>query len=249
MNKTDLHNSIIHGSDVYDLRNNFIETLAHDLKTPIIAQIRVLDLLVSGHFGILNSKQTDIINTTLDSCKYMYEMVSTLISTYRFENEDFKLNMSYFNLIKIIEDSVNSVKLFLKTNNIKIVIVSETDKFFIFGDEIRLKKVFESILFNSLNFSFKNSIIKIYIKNINNSVSVTLENQGCYISPDKFDSLFKMQLTKNFDKIGSGIGLYLAKKIVEKHNGKIIAKSDIRQKIYLGFEIPVECCSLIKNCV
>lgn len=249
MNTEDLHNSILKTDDIEELRNGFIETLAHDLKTPIIAQIRILDLLILGHFGNLNKEQLDIINTTLDSCKYMYEMVSTLISTYRFENEDFKLNCSDFYIMESIENIISAADDFLKRKNLKVVIIPECKIDCIFGDEIRLKKVFESILFNSINLSFKNSVIKIFINKIYNNISIVIESHGCFISPERFNSMFKLQLTENFDKIGSGIGLYLAKKIVEKHNGKIIAYSDIRQKIFLGFEIPLQNHIFLKNCV
>ena len=249
MNTTDLHKFLTENHDVNNLRNSFIETLAHDLKTPIIAQIRILELLVNGHFGKLNKEQSDIINSTLDSCKYMYEMVSTLISTYRFENEDFKLKTSTFNILNLIEETVSSVDLFLKSSNIKVVIIPKIDNFYVIGDEIRLKKVFESLLFNSLNMAFKNSILKIFIKPRKNNICVVIENHGCYISPEKFESLFKMQLTKYYDKIGSGIGLYLAKKIIEKHDGKIIAFGDIQQKNYLAFEIPYINTSCLKKCI
>ena len=86
MINTDLHEKTADLCDLAEIRNFFIETIKHDLKTPVIAQIRILDLLLVGRFGKLNKKQEEIICETLDSCKYMYKILSDIIHSYKFEN-------------------------------------------------------------------------------------------------------------------------------------------------------------------
>ena len=155
---------IIDNTDLKDLKKSFVEILTHDLKTPILAQIRVLDMIVDGKFGQLSNEQSEMLNLTLESCNYMYTMVATLISTYKFDIEEPELNYSHFNIIQIIENTIKKTELFLKENNIKIVIIPEIKNPIISGDLIRLTKVIQTLLFNSLNTAFKNSIIKIYLE-------------------------------------------------------------------------------------
>ena len=64
----------------------FIETLIHDLKVPTIAQLRGLELLQKGTFGIINNDQKEILNNITDSCQYILTMISMVLNTYRFEN-------------------------------------------------------------------------------------------------------------------------------------------------------------------
>ena len=120
-NCANLCTEIINNTDLKDLKKSFIEILTHDLKTPILAQIRVLDMLVDGKFGEMNAEQAEMLQLTLESCNYMYTMVATLISTYKFDIEDIDLNYSHFNIIKIIEDTINLTKDYLTENNIKVV--------------------------------------------------------------------------------------------------------------------------------
>ena len=84
-------------------------------------------------------------------------------------------------------------------------------------------------------------------------MSIKFENHSGYIPPEKLEKMFRLHTThtEKFDKIGTGIGLFLAKKIIEKHNGQIIAESDIRQKNTFGFIIPVETSQEIfyENCI
>ncbi len=244
---------LVKTNNLEDLRKSFIETLTHDLKTPILAQIRALELILQNRFGELNKEQSEMLQLSLDSCQYMYEMVSTLISTYKFENEEFKLNYSHFNVIQLIEENIESVDKYLKANNIKIVIIPEITSPMIAGDIIRIQKVIQALLFNSLNSAYKNSILKIRLNEQNKKMIVEFESHSCYIEPAKLEKMFRLNTShaEKFDKIGTGIGLFLAKKIIEKHNGEIIAKSDIRQRNTFGFKIPIKAPQQIfyQNCV
>ena len=240
LNSSNLCTGVISNSDNKSLKKGFIETLNHDLKTPIIAQIRALELMLQGSFGRLNNEQFEMIQLTLESCNYMYEMVANLISNYKFDNEEIELNYSYFNIINLIDDNIKKMENDLKNSNIKIVIISTLHNPLIAADFIRIEKVVQTLLFNSVNAAFKNSIMKVYLKDKEGMLSVKIESHSGYISPDKIEKMFAIHTynTDKFHKIGKGIGLYFVKKIIEKHEGKIIAESYIEQKNILGFELP-----------
>lgn len=86
MINTDLHEKSVNLYELTEIKNFLIETIKHDLKTPVIAQIRILDLLLVGRFGKLNKEQKDIICATLDSCKFMYKILSDIIYAYKLKN-------------------------------------------------------------------------------------------------------------------------------------------------------------------
>ncbi len=244
---------MINNTNLEDLKKSFVEILTHDLKTPILAQIRVLDMLVEGKFGELSYEQSEMLNLTLESCNYMYTMIATLISTYKYDIEKPELNYSHFNIMQIIEETIKKITPYLKENQIKIVIIPDIKSPIIAGDLIRLTKVVQTLLFNSVNTAFKNSIMKIYLQESKKNFSVKIERQSGYISSEKIKKMFQFHTysTEKYDKIGTGIGLFLVNKIIEKHNGKIIAESSIDQKNILGFEIPKKALNRIyyENCV
>ncbi len=246
-----MYESIKNNEDIKSLTGSFIEILNHDLKTPIIAQIRALELMIKGEFGTLNDKQYEMAELTLDSCKYMYSMVATLISTFRLDSHEFKLNYSYFNIMELLENNLNKMSKYSKERNIKIVVIPEIDTPLIYADKIRLSKVIFTLLSNGLYTAFKNSIIKIYLYSCDNEFSLKVENRSGYISPEKMKNLFDLHTdaSQKFDRVGEGIGFYLVKKIIEKHNGKIIAESYCTQKNIFGFKIPIAEDVCLKNCV
>ena len=95
-------------------RETYVATLTHDLKTPTIAQIKALDLLLNDHMGPLNGEQRELLTLTKDSCNFMYEMLSTLLSTYKYENGDYVLNYEKCNIISLAEEAINELDAMLK---------------------------------------------------------------------------------------------------------------------------------------
>ncbi len=221
-------------------RETYIATLSHDLKTPAIAQVRALELLLSGQLGDFNEDQKEILKLTLDSCHYMYDMVYTLLSTCKFESGEVVLNYRTLELNALIKECINEVYNFASGNSTEIRF-NPGPSLTIYADKIELKRVIINLLSNAVNYAFAGSEIHILVKRIKNNVQVTVKNSSPYIEPEVMDKLFRKYVThsEKYNKVGVGLGLYLSKIIVEAHQGKIIAKSYKDQTNIFGFLIPV----------
>ena len=117
-------------------------------------------------------------------------------------------------------ESLNSI---LKKENIKVVVINKLKTPLINADAIRIQKVIHTLIVNSINIASKNTILKITMKENPEEITVLIESHGVYISSEKMKKMFDMYTynTEKYNKIGSGIGLYLVKKIIEKHNGTL----------------------------
>lgn len=227
---------------ISEQRETYIATLSHDLKTPTIAQVRALELMLSGQFGEFNQEQKDMLKLTLDSCNYMYDMVYTLLSTYKFENGDISLNFSSFNFTKVVRESIKEVMNLAEENYITIEF-GDFKPVVITADRIEMKRVVVNLLSNAINYAFQNSRIYISCLKVGNNIEFSVKNSSPYIEPSVMNGLFRKYVTHSdkFNKVGVGLGLYLSKKIVEAHGGKIIAKSFKNQSNIFGFSIPLDC--------
>lgn len=227
---------------ISEQRETYIATLSHDLKTPTIAQVRALELLLSGQFGEFNNDQKEMLKLTLESCNYMYDMVYTLLSTYKFENGDVSLNFANFNLTQTVEESIKEVSNLAKENFIDIEF-KDTLPHKIVADKIEIKRVIINLLSNAINYAFPHSSVEISIKKTGKNIEVIVKNSSPYIEPNVMMGLFRKYVTHSdkFNKVGIGLGLYLSKKIVEAHKGKIVAQSFRTQHNIFGFSIPVDC--------
>ncbi|MBR6126137.1 PAS domain S-box protein [bacterium] len=223
-------------------RETFVATLTHDLKTPTIAQIKALDLLLNEHMGPLNDEQRELLVLTKDSCNFMYDMLSTLLNTYKYENGDFALNYEKCNIVSLVEEVGNELDSMLKEKNVTIQLDKIGCNFETACDRMQIKRVITNILGNAISYAYNNTKILVSIKKEENNIQFETNNSSPYINPETMQSLFKKYVSHaaKFNKIGVGLGLYLSKQIIDAHNGDIYAESFKDNHNIFGFRLPMK---------
>ena len=224
-------------------RETYISTLSHDLKIPTLAQIRALELLVNGNLGKVNKMQKEVLNLTLDSCSYMYEMLSTLLSTYKYENKDISLNFEKIQVLKLMDECFHKFVKAMHNKNIRIKVRAKEKFFTIYADRTQMKKAFENLIDHCVSSAYENTEIICDIKRTNNGKNIFLSVgfKSPFISSEQIENLFKRYTTptEKLGKVGCGLGLYLAKQIINAHNGEIYAES--KESNYNTYNIEIPC--------
>ena len=222
-------------------RDNYIATLSHDLKTPTIAQIRSLELMLNGHTGDFSSEQQELLRLMLDSSNYMYSMLNTLVTTYKYENGEIILNYENFNILHIIEESMHNLARQIITAGLTIKIQSEIENPIVHADKLQVKRAIENLLSNAINFSFNNTEIIISVKEIAEhnipKLCIKFIYQSPYMNKESLSNIFKKYVTHKdkFNRVGAGLGLYLSKQIIEAHKGNIFITSTKENINTFGF--------------
>ncbi len=224
-------------------RETYISTLSHDLKIPTIAQIRALELLVNENMGTINNEQKEILNLTLDSCYCMYDMLSTILTTYKYENNDITLNYEKIYVQNLIDIAMRKSLKLISQKNVNIIISENTKCSALFGDKQHLQKAFENLIDYCVSSAYKNSKIICEInQNIEqNHVSICISFESPYVTQETVENMFKMYTTsaEKFDKVGSSLNLYLVKQIIDAHNGNI--KIERKNAYYNCYNIEIPC--------
>lgn len=221
-------------------RETFVASIGHDLKNPTLAQIRALDLLLSGAFGKIPTEQKEIIEMVADSCKYMNAMLSSLLATYRNERGTIKLSSRQLSLIELVQECTDEMRYFAKDKDIKIVLTKDCDNDIIYADKVQLKRVIMNLLSNGIKYAFKNTILKVKVYKETDFLCFNFENNSPYISQEKQESIFAQYVSfaESHKELGIGLGLYASKKIIEAHEGTIFVESYENNTNIFGFKIP-----------
>ena len=144
-------------------------------------------------------------------------------------------------ILKLIEDISEELKSLYIHNNQEIVFRKEYPKCIIHADKLQIKRVLSNLLANAITYGFDNTIITITLKCRKNHIEIIVKNISKQIPKKELNTIFdrytKTQYAK-YNKTSNGLGLYLSKKIVELHNGKIYAKSFVDGTCIFGFNIP-----------
>lgn len=208
-------------------KERFINIISHDLRIPIIAQIRALDIVNSEKLGSLNDTQKNMLIEIEDSCKCVLNLMSMMINTYKMENNSYKLIYEKFNLSDLIVSCFDELLSQATEKNITFEYKNLNKNQNITADKTELRKVIINILSASILNAHIGEKISIIINNTNNKIRLIISG---YDNQTYKNNSFNSYYTS----IGHDIRFKFCKKIIENHNGKII--QNINNSF--GFEIP-----------
>ncbi len=212
------------------LRDDFIATLTHDMRTPLLAAIQTLRFFLEGAIGELDEKQKVLLSTMLQSNEDLLGLVNALLEVYRFESGKLTLCKTVFPVKDLIEQSYSELKPLAEKKNLEFDIEFEMDDdVYILADRGEIKRVITNLCGNALNYTNKGGAIKVLAKAQNGDFIFSVVDNGNGIPQADIPNLFKRfsQGTAAKRSTGTGLGLYLSRQIIEAHNGKIWVNSKV----------------------
>lgn len=223
-------------------RETFVASLSHDLKNPTIAQIRAIELILKGKFGKLVPEQREIMEMLLDSCKYMNAMLCSVLATYRTEKGTINLISEKVSITDLAIDCTDEMIYLAKDKGIDIVLEHKTEKEYVWGDRVQLRRVIMNLLSNGIKYAYSKTKLLIEVYNDKNYTCFRFENKSPYLPPDKQRKIFARYISFSKTHSGIGLGLYASKRIVEAHGGTMFVKSYKDDRNVFGFKIPNDEC-------
>lgn len=212
------------------LRDDFIATLTHDMRTPLLAAIQTLKFFLEGAIGELDDKQKVLLATMLQSNEDLLGLVNALLEVYRFESGKLTLCKTAFSVKDLVEQCYSELKPLAEKKNIDFSVSFELeDNLHILADRAEIKRVITNLCGNALNYTNKNGIVKVLAKVQCGDFIFSVTDNGNGIPQSDIPNLFKRfsQGTARKRSTGTGLGLYLSRQIIEAHNGKIWVDSKV----------------------
>lgn len=230
---------ITNQKEIETIREDFIATLTHDLKVPIVAEYNILDFLVSGKFGEINEKQYTAISYMKDCNQELLDLVQILLETYRMKEKGINLDVENISLIPFISSIIDDMQPIAEKSNLKINFNPQHD-LYVSVDNIQLKRVMKNLIHNAISHS-ESKDIDIKIEQIPAFVTISVIDYGKGISKEDIEKIFNKYYSsaKKFRKIGTGLGLYLSQQIIKSHGGEIVVKSEENNYTEFCIKLPV----------
>ena len=201
--------------------------LAHDLKTPLTSVIGYLTLL-RDEGEISEGLRQKYLSISLDKAERLEELINEFFEITRFNLSTLTLEPSRVNLTRMLEQLVYEFKPMLDEKQLSCTLDAGRE-LSITCDVDKMQRVFDNLLRNAVAYSFPGSPILIRAEQGPAGVTVCFTNHGNTIPPDKleriFEQFFRLDASRASSSGGAGLGLAIAKQIVELHGGRLSASS------------------------
>ncbi|MGE4554731.1 MAG: ATP-binding protein [Candidatus Paceibacterota bacterium] len=227
-------------------QTDFITVAAHQLRTPLAGLSWILEMLYKQEVGSLNNDQLKLLEDARLALQESLSTVEGLLQAAQIESGKLGFQFERTNLIKLIEEAIKKYEPLAKKENIKIILYPPPSLGEIVIDPFRIKLVLEILLDNAIKYNVKNGEVRIKIEVLKNQpfVAISVEDTGIGIPesdlPKIFQKFFRSSSALKEKTSGLGLGLYLAKNIIERHGGKIWVKSVYQRGSIFTFVLPLD---------
>lgn len=225
-----------------NLKEDFIASLTHDLKVPIIAQDNTFDLLLAEKFGALSDIQKEaVIKLKISNMDLKY-LVEALLETYKVEHRGIivKKESGIF-INKFIKETIEQLSSIFELHNKTINFKTELNDDFKADIDIFLtKRVINNLILNALSYSTNSDKIDIFLTKTNSGFSISIKDYGTGIEKEDIDKIFNKFYSgkSNLKQASTGLGLYLSNKIIKALDGNIEVQSKKNQGSVFTVTLP-----------
>jgi signal transduction histidine kinase len=226
-----LKHSIDERDHMASLRQDFVSRFTHDLRTPLAASNRVLKLLREGRFFEVSPPVEQIFSTMISSNEDLLHMVNSLLEVYRYEADCKQINFDRININDLVRDVVQELTPLAEEKDLTLKLnLSEensenSELSTIIADRIEIKRVLTNLIGNAIKFT-PTGFVEVSLKLDSSIVEISIKDTGTGISPEEQAILFERFRPGKNKNSGSGLGLYLSRRIIEAHKGSINVESE-----------------------
>lgn len=208
-------------------KNDLIMYLAHDLKTPLASVIGYLNLL-HDEKQISDELREKYLSISLDKAERLEDLINEFFEISKYNLTKITLQYSRINLKRMLEMIVYEFQPMLKEKNLTCNLIIP-ENIMIKCDADKIQRVFDNLLRNAVIYSYDGTDIDIAVTTQNENIIIKFTNHGDTIPKEKleriFEQFYRIDSSRSTESGGAGLGLAIAKQIIELHGGSVVAES------------------------
>ncbi|MCP9446241.1 MAG: HAMP domain-containing histidine kinase [Nitrospira sp.] len=226
-----------------DMKTEFLAHVSHELRTPMASIQEGTHLLLDEIPGPLVQDQRTTLRIMADSCRRLINLISTILDLSKMEAGMMEYQIVTVDLRRIADISINKVRLLADSKHVQLLIEHPGERVWVKADAARIEQVLDNLLSNALKFSPEAGVVKVRMTpNLQAGLlEVAVSDMGPGIAaedlPHIFERFYQGRTKAKGSSAGSGLGLALAKKVVEALGGRIWIESEIGKGTTVRFTL------------
>lgn len=228
---------------VNKFKSEFISIVSHQLKTPLTGISWDMEFLMSKHSEGLNDKQREILKSIETSNVIMAKMVNDLLDVARIDQNNFFTRKDEIDIVSVAKKVIEKNKALTLKNKINIDLLVDDNMPKIIGDEKRTEVVLDNFISNAIKYNKENGKVIIKVQKDNRRAIISVKDTGIGIPENEqdrvFEKFYRSKEATTRETGGTGLGLYIAKNIIERSEGKVWFRSVENEGTEFHFSLPI----------
>ena len=225
-----------------EAKDDFVSMASHQLRTPLTSVKGNLSLVLDGDAGKISSLQRQMLQQAYGSSQRMVYLIADLLNVSRLKTGKFVIEPSVVNLASVVEDEVNQLMETAKSRNLNLKFIKENKIDNLMLDETKTRQVIMNFIDNAIYYTPSGGEIDVYVKETQSAIECRVVDNGIGVPKNEIHHLFtKFYRAKNARKArpdGTGLGLFMAKKVIVSEGGALIFDSEEGKGSTFGFSFP-----------
>jgi PAS domain S-box-containing protein len=221
------------------LKTEFMNIAAHELRSPVTPIKGYLDLII--HDNESNDKIKNWAKISLRNAERLLKLVNDILDVARLDSDTMRFDMEKIDPVEFLNEIVEDMRPAIINKKLEFRVNIPTSLPHILGDKIRLSQVLKNLIGNSLKFTDCGSI-GLEVEKKENHILITVSDTGIGISQDElkkiFTKFYQAYTGEDRNNEGTGLGLFISKEIIKKHNGTVWAESEVGKGSRFIIQLP-----------
>lgn len=235
-------NQKLHALD--EAKDDFISMASHQLRTPLTSVKGYLSMVLDGDVGKISAEQQKVLEEAYTSSQRMVYLIGDFLNVSRIQTGKFELERSQTNLSYILSDEIDQLRTMASSRQVKIEFTPPAHFPNAFIDQDKFRQVMMNFIDNAIYYSYPNTTITILLFKEGGDLVFKVVDQGIGVPSGErhrlFTKFYRASNAKKQRPDGTGIGLFMAQKVVIAHSGSMIFESVEGKGSTFGFRLPLE---------
>ena len=226
-----------------EAKNEFISMASHQLRTPLTSIKGYLDMMLEGDLGKISPTQRAVLREAFSSSERMVRLINDFLNVSRLQTGKFTIDKQSVDIAQILRDEVSLLKVVADQRSVEMVLKVDKKIPSLAVDSEKIRQVMLNMIDNAIYYSNPHKKVVITLRSSGKMIEFSVKDSGIGVPKSEqanlFGKFFRGTNAKKRRPDGTGVGLFLAKKVILSHDGEMIFESEEGKGSTFGFKLPV----------